>query len=274
VPDGIAAHWDLPQDVAGTLLPGGYHNEIIRCGDVVIRLEQREPASVAWEHELLAWLRPEVPEVVAPLPAKDGSTFLVLDGCIASVLPYVDGTPAEGTAAADVLARIHARGSAWPRLRERPGRPAYAALDWERNDWWDWSTVPSSPELVRARERTEAWLASEPALVRTPIHGDPAQQNFLARDGIVGVIDWEWARIDWPAIEVANAAWSFSEDDRVAFLDVYRAAGGPAELDVAVGVEARRVHLLANALSHYTLANGRPDRDWIDYLLRELRALP
>jgi Ser/Thr protein kinase RdoA (MazF antagonist) len=270
LPDGIAEHWDLPR-VEAEALRGGYHNDVLRVGEVVIRIERRDPASVAWEHELLAWLKPAVPEVVAPLPARDGSTFLALGRHVASALPYVDGTPHGGLAAAELLARIHARGTGWPGARERPGRPAYSALDWERNDWWDWSVVPKPPELVRAFEHAHAWIASEPPLVRAPIHGDTAQQNFLARDAcVVGVVDWEWARVDWPAVEAEHAAWSLAEDDRRAFLNAYRDAGGPGEPGVAL--EARRIQLLVNAL--YSLTRGDGNRDWIEYLLAELRDLP
>jgi Ser/Thr protein kinase RdoA (MazF antagonist) len=270
LPDGIAAHWDLRQ-VEPQKLGGGYHNTVLRVGDVVVRLEKRDPASVAWEHELLAWLKPEVPEVVAPLPAVDGTTALTIDGQTASVLPFVEGTPGGGLAAAEVLARIHVRGAAWPAVRPRPGRPSYAELDWEHNDWWDWSAVQKPPELVRAFEHTRAWIASDPPLVRTPVHGDPARQNVLAgKDRIVGVIDWEWARVDWPGVELALAAWTFAEDDRASFVDAYLDAGGPGER--AALHEGRRIQLLANAL--YSLTRVDSDPEWIAYLLSELRELP
>jgi Ser/Thr protein kinase RdoA (MazF antagonist) len=269
LPDGIA-QWELGPLPEPVPLTGGYHNEVFRLGDVVVRVEAREPASVAWEHELLAWLAPEVPEVVAPLPMRDGSTFAVVEGRVVSVLPFVDGSPATGLAAAPVYARIHARGATWPGRRPRPGRPGYADLDWERNDWWDWSVVPKPPELVRAYDLTRAWVSSAPPLVVTPVHGDPAAQNVLARDGrVAGVIDWEWARLDWPAVELALAAWTFAEDERPAFVAAYRDAGGPGE--TLALAEGRRLQLLVNAL--YSLTHGG-DGDWIGYLLAELRKLP
>ncbi len=125
LPDGIAAHWGLPPIADPRRLAGGYHNVVLRSGDVVVRVEVREAASVAWEHELLAWLAAEVPEVVAPLPAADGSTVLATGDRVVSVFPFVEGEP-----------------STWPQTRERPGRPSYAGLDWECNDWWDSSLVP------------------------------------------------------------------------------------------------------------------------------------
>jgi Ser/Thr protein kinase RdoA (MazF antagonist) len=247
-------------------LTGGYHNTLLRAGELVLRIEEREPESVQWEHELLAWLRPEVPEVPLPLTARDGSTYLVVDGRVVSVLPYVEGDSGAGIAAAELFARVHVRGSAWPGARPRPGRPAYADLDWERNDWWDWSQVAKPPELVRAFEHARAWVASAPELVVTPIHGDPAQQNFVSRDGrIAALLDWEYARLDWPALELAAAA-----DEDPAFVAAYIAAGGPAEPEVLE--EGTRIMLLANAL--YSLTRGGENRDWVDYLLARLRELP
>jgi thiamine kinase-like enzyme len=141
----------------------------------------------------------------------------------------------------------------------------------ERNDWWDWSVVPKPPELVRAFEHTRAWIASRPELAVTPIHGDPAQQNLLWRAGRpTALLDWEWARLDWPALELAAAALSFAEDDREAFVAAYRAAGGPGEPEAFE--EGERIVVLANAL--YSLTRGAEDRDWIDYLLARLRELP
>lgn len=144
-------------------------------------------------------------------------------------------------------------------------------LRMERNDWWDWSVVPKPPELVRAFEHTRAWIASRPELAVTPIHGDPAQQNLLWRAGRpTALLDWEWARLDWPALELAAAALSFAEDDREAFVAAYRAAGGPGEPEAFE--EGERIVVLANAL--YSLTRGAEDRDWIDYLLARLRELP
>jgi Ser/Thr protein kinase RdoA (MazF antagonist) len=271
LPDGIAAHWRLERFPRPEALTGGYHTTLVRLGDVVLRTEDRAPESVAWEHELLAWLAPAVPEVVLPLPAEDGTTFLVRDGRTHTLLPFVAGEPGAVDDVAGVLARVHARGAAWPAARPRPGRPAYADLDWEENDWWSWRAVPKPPELIRAFERVRAWIASEPALVVTPIHGDPARQNVIARGGrVVGLVDWEWARLDWAGIELAIAAHTFAEDDPHSFVAAYRDAGGLGEADVLE--EGLRIMLLANAL--YALTRGGENQDWVRYLLDGLRELP
>ena len=271
IPDGIAAHFGLLELEEAVPLEGGYHTTILRAGELVVRIEEREPESVAWEHELLAWLAPEVPEVVAPIAAPDGSTFLVDGPSVVSLLPYVDGRPGSAAAFAGLLARVHARGAAWPDARPRPGRPSYAALDWEHNDWWDWTVVAKPPELVRAFEHARAWIDSGPQLFACPVHGDPAAQNTIWRDGrLVGLVDWEWARLDWPAVEVALAAWTFADDGRDEFVAAYLDAGGPGEPTALE--EGRRIGLLANAL--YALTRGDSDRAWVAYLLDELRELP
>ena len=114
LPD-VIARWELGPLPEPVPLTGGYHNDVFRLGDAVARVERREPASVAWEHELLAWLAAEVPEVIAPLAAPDGSTLAVVDDRVISLFPFVDGAPATGLAAAPVYARIHARGASWER---------------------------------------------------------------------------------------------------------------------------------------------------------------
>jgi Ser/Thr protein kinase RdoA (MazF antagonist) len=265
LPDGIAAAFGLPDEPA-VPLGGGYHNTLLRVGELVVRIEDREPASVAWEHELLAWLAPAVPEIVEPLG------YRVLGSQTVSLWPYVEGTHAGGLELAGVLARVHRRGAEWPDARPRPGRPAYADLDWDRNDWWDWTAIAEKPpELLRAFEQARAWVASAPPLVVTPIHGDVAKQNVLTRDGrVVALLDWEYARLDWPALELANAASTYSEDDPQRFVAAYAAAGGPAEPEAfADGV---RIRLVANAL--YSLTHSPWNRDWIDDLLARIRELP
>jgi Ser/Thr protein kinase RdoA (MazF antagonist) len=272
LPDGIAAAWDLPPGTVAEPLGGGYHNTLLRADDVVVRIEQRPAESVAWEHELLGWLAPALPEVVLPLRSRDGTTYRVVGDTTVSLLPYVEGTHDAASNLPDVLARLHRRGADWPDARPRPGRPAYADLDWERNDWWDWTAIAEKPpEVVRAFEHARAWVSSAPPLVVTPVHGDIAPQNVITRDGcVVALLDWEYARLDWPALELANAAWTYSEDDPQRFVAAYVAAGGPGEPEALQ--EGIRVRLLANAL--YSLTHSSWNRDWIAYLLARLRELP
>ncbi len=63
-----------------------------RCpGDFAVRAERVNPESVRWEHELVRFLAEEIDEVVAPLPALDGSTFYLGGSRRVSVFPFVEG---------------------------------------------------------------------------------------------------------------------------------------------------------------------------------------
>jgi Ser/Thr protein kinase RdoA (MazF antagonist) len=224
-------------------LAGGHKNTLLRCGDVVLRVEHRDPESVAWEHELTAFLSHDVPEVVTPLVALDGSAFEERDGTVVSVLPFVEGTPLDRDdetqrLAAGLLARLH-----WVRIwrRPRPDRPAFADPDFETNDWWDVQIVEMPPML-----------------------------------------DWEDTRVDWPAWELANATWELWKDeahdrldpDRSArFLEAYAEADGPGELGPFD--DLLRLRLAADAL--YSLTNAARDEpsdlQYVEHLLRALERL-
>jgi Ser/Thr protein kinase RdoA (MazF antagonist) len=272
VPVDLAERYGLPPFEQAEPLGGGYHNTLLRAGDWVIRIEARAPESVAWEHGLVGFLAVAIPEVLAPLRALDGSSYLVEGDRVVSLLPFVEGERG-GEGAAELLARIHLRALEWPAPGQRPGRPSYRDLDWERNDWWDWSVVPKPPELVRAFERVRRFVADAPPLVVCPVHGDLAAQNLISRNGrVAALIDWEYARLDWPALELANAAWTLA-DDPYRFVDEYAAAGGPGEREYLD--EGIRLRLVANALYQLTRAaeGGAWSRDWVEALLAELREL-
>ncbi len=269
--DRIAEHWTVEQALDATPIGGGHHNRLFRWGDFVIRIEERTTTSVEWEHELVAWLGEVIAEVVVPVRARDGSTFLRDHHQVVSLLPYVEGRH-ESVDASGLLARLHQRASDWPGIRPRPGRPSYAELDWERNDWWDWAVVPRLPGLVEAFEELRAWVASRPPLVEVPIHGDFGVENVLVRNGrVVAIFDWEYARMDWAALEVGAAAMRFSPHDPSSFVRRYADAGGPGEVAaVRYGV---RVWLLANCLYSLTAAaKGKPwSQEWVDFTLEKLR---
>jgi Ser/Thr protein kinase RdoA (MazF antagonist) len=286
-PDGIAERWGLAPLAAPEPLTSGHRNALLRCGDVVVRLERTDAESAAWEHELLAFLAHDVPEVVVPLTARDGSTFSASDGVIVSVLPFVAGEPLDRgdedqrLQLARLLARLHWVGAAWH--RPRPGRPSFADADVEVNAWWDWRIVDKPAVLTRAFECTRVWLAAAPALAYGAVHGDIYRGNLRVRDGrIVGLVDWEEARVDWPAWELANATWEVCKDmsrdelDRERaehFLAAYADAGGPGERKPFEPL--LRLRLLADALYSLTSkARGEPyDPGYVSHLLRALERL-
>ena len=116
-----------------------------------------------------------------------------------------------------------------------------------------------------------------------PIHNDYFEDNLLYRDGrIVGVVDWDEARLDWRAWDIANATWSFSRvvgEHRMdasiarAFLADYEAAGGEVTNDErGVLLPLIRARLLWETL--YELGRGCRGAmtDW-EYLYGNLAAL-
>jgi Ser/Thr protein kinase RdoA (MazF antagonist) len=208
-------------------LKGGWKNELTRHGDVVLRLERTPFESVRWEHRLLRFLAESVPEVVVPLAGPERWE----DDRTASLLPFIEGraldpsSREEQRAAGELLGRIHRAGLHWDG-GPRPGRPALADLDLVVNDWWDWSIVEKPRVLVDAYEEMVEFVFDPPPLAVGVVHGDVDPANLLVYDGrIAGVIDWEYARVDWPAWELANAVWTLGND----VLDAY---DGPAEVDL------------------------------------------
>src|SRR5262249_29178391 len=156
-------------------------------------------------------------EVLAPLVAVDGSTFYVDDGRVIAVFPFVEGRevreqePQHRHELPVLLGRLHRRALAWPAGEQRPDVLSIRDRDWECNDWWDWSIVEKSPPLVRAFEELREWVASARVLCVCPIHGDFHAGNLLARAGrIVAVVDWQYARRDWPAFELASVAYGLA----------------------------------------------------------------
>jgi Ser/Thr protein kinase RdoA (MazF antagonist) len=137
--------------------------------------------------------------------------------------------------------------------------------------------------LDRAYKRSCAWIAAAPWLARGAVHGDLYRGNLRVRDGrIQGVLDWEDARVDWPAWELANATWEVCKDEahdrldpeRAArFLDAYAEAEGPGELGPFD--DLLRLRLVADSL--YSLTNAARGERWspeyVEHLVRALGRL-
>ena len=246
---------------------GGTSGAVFRTGEFIVRLEHTELESVQWEHAFLRFLAEEIDQVVDPLVALDGSTFYVDDGRIVSVFPFLDGEelrsqePLFRHELPVLLARLHRRAQAWPVADQRPGVPSLRERDWDRNDWWDWRVVEKSPPLERAFDELREWVAGAELCV-CAIHGDFHAGNVLVRDGgVAGIVDWQYARRDWPAFELAGMVWDLSSDGESTTLDPdlrdevvrrYVDAGGPGEPRALV--QLMRLESLVSALISLTRA--------------------
>ncbi|HSC72596.1 MAG TPA: phosphotransferase [Gaiellaceae bacterium] len=253
-----------------------------------MRIDRAEPESVRWEHALLGFLAQGIEEVVTPLAALDGSTFYADDGRLVSVFPFVAGDELRSREALFrrelpvLLARLHRRALAWPATEQRAGVPSVRERNWERNDWWDWSLVDKTPPLVRAFEELREWVAGAD-MCTCAIHGDFHTGNVLVRDArVAGIVDWQYARLDWPALELAGMVWDLAWDGKATTIDAalrdeivaaYADAGGPGEPTAIVPL--MRLESLVSALIALTRsARGLPgDRAFTSLLLATLDEL-
>jgi Ser/Thr protein kinase RdoA (MazF antagonist) len=262
---------------------------VFRGGEFVVRVEPADPESVRWEHALLRFLANEIEQVVAPLAALDGSTFYVDGGHVVSVFPFLEGEQLRSQEALfrqelpALLARLHRRAQAWPVTEQRPGVPSLRDRNWDRNDWWDWSLVEKPASLVRAFEQLREWVADADDLCVCAIHGDFHTGNVLVRDGrVAGIVDWQYSRRDWPALELAGMVWDLSWDGSSTTIDLalrddliqkYVDSGGLGE--AAAVVPLMRLESLVSALISLTrAAKGLPwNREFTRLLVATLDEL-
>lgn len=252
---------------------GGTSDAVFRVGEFIVRIEHADLECVRWEHALLRFLAEEIDEVVAPLVALDGSTFYVDGGRVVSVFPFLAGEelrsrePFFRLELPVLLARLHRRAQAWPVLEQRPGVPSLRERDWDRNDWWDWSIVEKPPPLERAFAELREWVATADLRV-CAIHGDFHTGNVLVRDGhVAGIVDWQYARRDWPALELAGMVWDLCSAGKSTTVDPalrdevvgqYLDAGGPGEPGALVPL--MRLESLVSAL--FSLTRAARGQSW------------
>jgi Ser/Thr protein kinase RdoA (MazF antagonist) len=211
----------------------------------VLRLELPpvDEAALAWEHSATRQLAQRLPEVCAPVVARDGTTWFPAGETVAWLMPLLPGASADPAraedrdAAAAALGRLHAAGAALdlrphPRLQPLP-----------RMRWPPAATLRPLAEWASEIAEMRAWamasvrrLAAERRPREGFIHGDFFPGNVLVASAeATGIIDWEEAHTGWLSWDLANALGTFcfagDELDPAAarrFLTAYREAGGTA----------------------------------------------
>jgi Ser/Thr protein kinase RdoA (MazF antagonist) len=190
------------------------------------RLSTRTPAALAWELDLLHFLRGRGVRVPSIRNTKDGRRHV--DGII--LFEWLDGEPPsterDWRAVEDALRRVHLLTHSW---RQRPSfRSTLDLLHHDRGGDVRLDLMP-----VEAVERCRAaWqcLLDEPMSV---IHGDPGASNIRISSEGAGIIDWDEARVDasvldlaaLPLTEIGGVAVDRLAQVRTA-LDAWEAASG------------------------------------------------
>ena len=188
-------------------LTGGTANDVwsVRLDGrrAVARLGTRSDADLRWETELLQHLDREGLPVPVPIPTTDGRLFV--DGLV--VMTHVEGGPpgteADWRRVADTLRRLHRLTQGW---RQRPGwRSSTDLLHARTGTKIDLDAMPA--EAVARCRAAWARLVGRQTCV---VHGNPDNPaNVRVTADTVTLIDWDEARVDVPALDLAlphNAA--------------------------------------------------------------------
>lgn len=213
-------------------------------------------ASLAYEHRLLGYLHTQLPQIPAPLLARDGSSYFIDQGRIATLFPFMPGAMAGKNEvrlpAARFLATFHRIGVTYPDRSARPGVPAWREWDWCAAEWplielaltstpatinltaqrfwqgtgaWGAQIVERREQIANERAYFQQWLADladfAHALTSGPLHDDYHGNNLLVEKGqITALLDWDGCHPDWLVFDVANATWEFCLNDEAHTLDV------------------------------------------------------
>ena len=249
-------------------LPGGEESAAFRCGDLVVRVGPtwRSDAELAWCNEVALAAADVVAEVVAPLIRPNGSTVVRIDDRPVTLWNFVEGTKADDRdedirlQAAGLLARLHRTLARMPwKPRPAGGPPTAPTPDLDDHDLDTWLTI-----FDRDHPST------------TALHGDFYAGNVLVAEGrIAALIDWDEALLGPPERELAWAAWEWGDcldsldlGPALAFVDAYRAAGGPAR---RIGEHDLR-QLVRQRLRWECASRGANEPEDTEYEARQLRA--
>ncbi len=186
--------------------------------------------SLAARAALVSWLSGRGLPVAAPLSTRTGGHQLLQDGRSIGVQPVLPGQLLDAAdlgqvrAAGEMLATFHTLLAEWPEAASFGNvRPVAGGGP---------GAHPNAPaDLLSELEQR---LRGLPELPHQPVHGDYRGANVLTRgDEITGILDFEEARLDSAAVDVAHAVcllgtwyhdWSpMSPEAQAAFLDSYTA---------------------------------------------------
>jgi homoserine kinase type II len=189
----------------------------------------RVPADLERVYDIVARIARSLPEVPAPLQAKDGNRVIDVNGHPVSIHPFVDGDfidsndPVQRVSAARCLARLHG---------------ALADQTWGATPAGAIPAATGSDPPTLQDPDLDAWLEELPSQAwhRSLIHGDFYPRNILwANERIAGVLDWDELVADYREQEVAWSMWEFCQNDAGTrlnmmaareYLDAFAEAGG------------------------------------------------
>ena len=186
----------------------------------------RNPDVIRAQHALIAHLRRAGFPAPAILPTASGASFLVLDGEFYEVQAYIEGTPydhanpAHFREAALTLGRYHTRvqsfaPEAMRALGELYSPEVLSTTLTHLTEAWE---IEQDHDLAQTARQLDAHavdlakrFADHRALLHLVIHGDYYAGNLLFEDDrIVGVVDYDKARWQPRAVELAEALIYFA----------------------------------------------------------------
>jgi len=231
-------------------LASGMLNQSWRVGAVVLRVSRpaRTAPQLRYEHRMLAELGATLPEIVAPIPARNGPTLQSVHGRQLSLFPFVAGTLGSELSAesrrrptATMMARAHRVSLERLDFDQRPG---FHAVD-DRSRWlWPRLSPMLRREVADVDEQfalfddevgiLNAWLGelerSGRNLPRAVVQGDTNPRNLIFNGSdLVAVIDWDECQVD--LLHAAIAREAYASADPESFWHSYLQAGGPLDPD-------------------------------------------
>lgn len=205
------SQFDVGALAAASGIPGGSENTnyFVECsgGHFVLTLVERGPtADLPFFIQLLDCLHRAKLPVPYAIRCRRGDALHTLKNKPALLQPRLNGHHLEHpgiahcAALGSLLARLHGASCDLSRASDRD--PCWvlahakllAASTWRAQEGW---LLPAISQLTH-------WLASQPQLPTTVIHGDLFRDNVLFTDhNITGVIDFYNAATGWPLLDLA-----------------------------------------------------------------------